>query len=182
MRALTDREKRTIRITAMLLAAYLVLFYGIRLWRFLEGTRVEHARLELAAESLSLDLLRELKEERRLRELKEAWRIDLDHLREETVVSAAREAIESSANKHGVGISTSKESQGRAASGDLRVFQLEGSGKTQAVMEFLHSLRSLGYPLVVNRLAIGTKGMKPGEMRLSLNVNVLNFKAWKARS
>ena len=40
MATLTDREKRTVRIAAIAVAVYLLLFFGLRIWKSLEAARL----------------------------------------------------------------------------------------------------------------------------------------------
>ena len=180
MRTLTPREKRTVQIAAILLGVYLALFYGTGIWRSLESARVEYRGLQASTESLNLKILRAQKKAKRFARLGQTWGIHGDRLEGSTIVTEAREAIERAAKECGVGLGASKETPGRSSSRALRVFQIEGVGKTEAVMGFLHKLRTLGYPLVIDRLNIDTKKMKPGQVRLALSVAILNFKAWKA--
>ena len=39
LRPMTDRERRTIRLGGMIVAAYLVLFFGFQIWKFAERRR-----------------------------------------------------------------------------------------------------------------------------------------------
>jgi hypothetical protein len=180
-RPLTAREKRTVRIGAIAVAAYLLLFYGSKGWRWLEGKRAECAAVALEAEQLKLEILREQSKARRLKALKESWRIRLDGLREETVVGEARGAIQGAAQAAGFQIASSRESPGRGGGKDLATFQLEGQGPPGAALLFIHKLRTIGYPIAIDRLQVQASGGKePGPVRMSLTAVVLGFREWKA--
>lgn len=182
-RPLTSREKRTLRIGAILVVAYLLFFYGSRGWRWLEAKRAECAQVALEAEKLKLEILREEVKAKRLKALREGSRIRLDGLREETVVGEARGAIQGAAQAAGFQIASSRESPGRGAGKELATFQLEGHGPAGAGLLFLHKLKSLGYPIAVDRLqfqAVAGDGKGPGQVRLSLTAVVLGFKEWKS--
>ncbi|HVR73578.1 MAG TPA: hypothetical protein VMT52_04575 [Planctomycetota bacterium] len=173
-RPLNQREKRTLRIGASALCLYLLVFYGLEGWRLLEGRRAEYDRLSSEAGTLELEMLREKVKAQRLEKLRRAYRLDPANLREDTVVGAASAAIQKSAQSLGLQLGPSKEAPGRIAGKDLAVLQIEGSGPTPAAARFVHSIGTLGYPLVVDSILWKTTGMKPGQVRLSLGVVVLH--------
>jgi hypothetical protein len=72
-----------------------------------------------------------------------------------------------------------KELPGRASARELALLQLEGSGPTLAVAQFLKSLSELGFPLVADSLQLKTPGLPPGQVAFSLGVVVLDFGGWK---
>jgi hypothetical protein len=180
-RPLTPREKRTLRLGFGGLAVYLVLFYGTKGWSWLEARRAEYAAVGLSAEQVQLEILREQSKALRLQNLKTETRIDLAKLSEETAVGEARGAIQKAAQACGLQISSAKESPGRGAGGDLATIQLEGLGPSPGVLQFLHNLRSLGYPVVVDKLQIHMAGVERGQAKLSLSATVLSFKDWKGK-
>ena len=179
MGRLTDRDRRTIKLAGFGLLAYLVLFYGVSTWRYLESCLADHELLRLEASEVGLEVTAELKKWKRFRALREKWTIDLDSLDPKTVVSAAFDAIQTAAGKCGVGLGATQEIARRANAKELRVFQLQGSGATDSVMKFLHNLPRLGYPLVVDRLQVKGVPKKPGMLSVTLSVAILNFEAWQ---
>jgi hypothetical protein len=56
--------------------------------------------------------------------------------------------------------------------------QLEGSGPVPAVIAFLSRLESVGFPLVIDSVQL-TPDMRPGQMKLSLTLVILDFDQWK---
>jgi hypothetical protein len=182
-RPLTSREKRTVKIGVIAAAAYLLLFYGSKGWRWLEAKRAECAEVAIEAEKLKLEILREEVKAKRLKTLREGSRIRLEGLREETVVGEARGAIQGAAQAAGFQIASSRESPGRGAGKELATFQLEGQGPAGAGLLFLHKLRTIGYPVAIDRLqfqAVAGDGKGQGQVRLSLTAVVLGFREWKS--
>lgn len=178
MRALNDREKRTIRIAGVLLVLYLVVFYGIDGLNALEAKRDEYRQLGIEAENLNGEVLAELKKRRRLQKLRNVWKVDLEKLDPQTVVSEVRDAIQKAAGQCGVGLGASQEVGRRASAKELQVVQIKGAGTTDGVMKFLYRLRTLGYPLAVDRLQLKPVAGKPGQMTVSMSVAILNFTPW----
>ncbi len=179
MRALSDREKTTIRLGAIVLGIYLVGFGGVKGWRHLEAQRAEYGELRLELARLDNDILRERTKAKKLDRLRERFRIDVGSLDSQTVVHQARDEIQALAKKNRVGLATAREVFGSAGAGELRKIQLGGTGPTLAVAGFVHALRELGVPLVVDQFHLDTQGAKPGQVRFSLDVVVLDFETWK---
>jgi hypothetical protein len=179
MRALTPREKRTIRIGLVALAVYLGGLYGLRGWRYLEARRDEYAQLCLAGEKLKGEILREKVKALRLQRLRESSRLDLAKLDVKTASGEALAAVQKAAQGLGIALTTLKETPGRSSARELAAFQAEGVGPTLAVAQFLDNLKTLGFPLVIDSLQLKTAGMQPGQVQLSLGVVLLDFTAWK---
>jgi hypothetical protein len=180
MRPLSRREKKTVRLGAAALAIYLLAFYGLRGWRFLEEKRAAFAELNLAMANLDASIAREESKTLRLERLKKSSRIELSSLNEKTAVGEALAAVQKAAQGCGLQVTTLKETAGRGAAKELATIQLEGVAATAAAMQFVHGLRSLGFPLIVDRLQLKTTGVKPGQVHLSLALAVLGFQAAKA--
>lgn len=179
MRSLSEREKRTIRLAAVLVMIYLAGVYGLKGWRYVEAVGDQYGELKLQVRTLNTEILRERAKAQRLANLKKSLRIDLERLRQVTAVAEAREAVFKAAQQLGVQLGPSRETQGRSAARELAVLHLEGQGQTPSVVHFVHSLKSLGYPLVLDRLQISAVPGKPGQVKLSLSVALLNYAAWK---
>ncbi len=179
MRTITSRERRTIRIAAIGVAIYLAFFFGSKAWSRLESVRERDGELRLAAATLDTKLLRAAREARRYRDLREKWRFDPSTLERATLVSGAWEAIEKCATTHQLALGASREAQGRGSARQIRVFQVDGVGATQNAMEFLHDLRHLGVPLVVEQITVSTANLPPGQVRLTLTLPVYDYEAWK---
>jgi hypothetical protein len=175
MRPLNDRERRTVRIAAVVLTIYLALFYGLKAVSYLEGKREEHRQLLAQAESLKLELLRERVKASRLQKLKRTFRIEPLALRRESVVGEASSAIQRAAQAQGIQVGPAREMSGRGSSKELSTIQIEGVGTTLGATQFLSSLGTLGFPLVVESIHLKTTGLKPGQVGFSLSVAVLDF-------
>lgn len=180
MRALTSGEKRTIRRAGILVGAYLLVFYGLKSWRFLEGKLKAHEERSSQADLLKLEFSREQVKAERLRKLRESSRIDLKRLEMEGVVGPASAAIQKAAQSQGIQLGPSREAPGRPAARELAMIQIEGQGTVLGVVQFLHSLGSLGFPLAIEGVHLKTAGMKPGQVHLSLSLALLDYKAWKS--
>ena len=57
--------------------------------------------------------------------------------------------------------------------------QLEGTGPVAAIMGFLHSVTTLGYPIVLDSVQITSDPTKPGAIKVSLTIVILDFEQWK---
>lgn len=182
MRALTEREKRLIRIAAVLVSAYLLLFYGIRGLKSLEEKRSEYLQVREEGEALKMKVLSEKLKAERLRKLRESLRIDLEGLREDTVVGEASAAIQKAAQAQGIQLGPMKETRGRSLSKEIASIQIEGQGATQAAAQFIASLKSIGYPLVLDSIHAKKNPQKPARVSFTLNVVVLNYGAWTQKA
>jgi hypothetical protein len=56
--------------------------------------------------------------------------------------------------------------------------QFEGSGPIPAVTGLLNRMQSLGYPLIIDSVQI-TPDNRPGMVKVSLTIVILNFDRWK---
>ncbi len=179
MRALTDREKRTVRLAGVLIGAYLILFYGVRAVTYLEGKRSERLGRFLVAQALKEDILLEETKAARLAKLKAGLRIDLPGLREETVVGEASAAIQKAAQDQGLQLGPTKETRRRSTDREIGSIQIEGQGGAPAAAQFIAGLGSIGFPLVVDSVQLKA-APSPGQVSFTLSVAVLNFAAWKS--
>jgi hypothetical protein len=179
MRALTPRERRTARLGAGVLIVYLAGFWGLRAWRHLEARRSEYEDLALEAQSLRAQVDLEDARRQRLERLKSSTRIDVARLDSKTLVSEAVAALGKAAQSCGLTVSTLKETPGRTSERELAVIQIEAVSTLNGALQFLHGLRSLGYPLVADKLQLKTPGMQPGQVKLSLGVAVVGPTAQK---
>lgn len=179
MRNLSPRERRTIRVAGIAVLLYLAAFFGFRTWRWLEGVRARASDLRATALEIDTEWLREQSKLRRYQALREKSRLDPSALVKDTLVSAAWEAMESCATARQLQLGPAREAPGRGSAHQLRVFQFDGVGPTQNAMEFLHDLRSLGFPLVVEQITVSTANLPPGQVRLTLTVPLFDYESWK---
>jgi hypothetical protein len=178
MANLTDREKRTVRLAAVGIAIYLLLFFGVRSWKSLEARRSEYQQLSTDAQRLKRDL--QPYENRILlaQKLKETFRMDPQKLSRASVVAEASAAIQKAAGSIKVQLGQVRESAARPSAKELVSMQLEGTGPVPAVMTFLHRLETLGYPLIIDSLQI-SGDPRPGMIKLNLTIVILDFDQWK---
>jgi hypothetical protein len=178
MRTLTDREKRTIRFGASVIAIYGLLFGGFQVWKFFGKRHTDYQRLLMQAEALKREV--RVYEDRALvvKKLMEGFRMDPAKLSRTTVVAEASAAIQKAATGGGVKLGPVRESPARPSSKELASMQLEGTGPVPAVMGLLSRLQSVGYPLVIDSVQL-TPDMKPGQIRVSLTILILDFEQWK---
>lgn len=179
MKTLNDREKRTIRIAAIGIGVYLVLFCGLSIWRYLETKRSDYLRLVQQVDNLKRQL--EPYETRALaiQKLQENSRIHPLKLSRTTVVAEASAAIQSAAQSGGVALGPIRESAARPSAKELTSMQIEGFGPVPAVLALLHRLETLGYPLVFDSIQFSSDPTKPGMIKLNLTIVVLDFEQWK---
>lgn len=179
MRPLTDHEKRTLRLAAGFLVVYLACFFGLRGYKQLETRRTEYQQLQLDAQRLRRDILAGENKALLTQKLKDAFQLDLLKLSRTTVVAEASAAIQLAAAGGGIQIGPVRESPARPSAKELASMQLEGVGPVPALMKFLHRLESLGYPLVVDSLQLTPEASKPGMLKMSLSIVILDYESWK---
>jgi hypothetical protein len=177
MRAITEREKRTIRFAAIILVAYLVLFFGLRVVRNLETQRSDYQRLVVEAQRLKRDLLPYENRVLLAEKFKENYRMNPAKLTRSTIVAEASAAIQKAASSGKVQLGPMREAPARASAKELTSIQLEASGQVAAVISMLHRLPTLGFPLMVDSVQI-TPESKPGNVKLSLTVIILDAEQW----
>jgi len=179
LKSLSDREKRTIRIAGIALGAYLVLFTAHKVHSALEGERRAYDTLRQEADTLRIRLLKETRKRARLQGLRDHWKLGVDRLALDTVVGDARVAIEKAARACRVGLGFAREAPGRARAHVLAVFQLSGSGKTDAVAKFFDQISRTGYPVLLDTIHL--KAMKAPEMvTFSFSVSLVDYVNWTA--
>jgi hypothetical protein len=179
MRTITDREKRTIRLAAMGIGAYLVLFGGVKVWKFLEKKRADYRTLVAEAQTLKLRIEPYKNRAEALKKLMDAFQIDPAALTRATAVGEASAAIQKAAASSGIQVGPVRESPARGANKELASVQFEGIGAIPALMGLLKQLESLGYPLLIDSVQITPEKSKPGQMKMNLTVVILDFEQWK---
>jgi hypothetical protein len=179
MRTLTDREKRTLRIGAVGITAYLLLFGGFQGARYFAQRRAEYQKL--------LDEASRLKQEVRLyedkvlviRKLMEGFHMDPAKLSRASVVAQSSAAIQKAALAGGIQVGPVRESPARPSAKELASVQLEAAGPVRAVMGFLHQMEGVGYPLIIDAVQITSDTTRPGQIKLNLTIVILDFDQWK---
>lgn len=176
---LSDHERRTIRIAAIGLAIYLVLFFGWRVWSRFETVRADYQKLVRDAERLRKDLQPYENKALLLEKLKEISRIDPAKLVKATLVAEASAAIQKAAQGGGVQLGPIRETAARSSAKELTSMQLECVGQIPAIVSLFHRLETLGYPLLIDSVQINPNTNPPGTVKLSLTVVILDYEQWK---
>lgn len=179
MTTLSERDKPTLRMGAIAIAIYLVLFFGWTGWRRLETARSEYQKLVRDAERLKQELQPYESKALMIEKLREEFRIAPFKLSRASLAADASAAIQRAAQAGGIQLGPIRESSARSAAKELSSMQLEGVGPVAAVTALLHRLGTLGYPLVLDSVQINADPSKPGMIKLNLTVVILDFEQWK---
>ncbi len=178
MPTLTQREQRTIRLGAAVIAIYLALFFGWGGWKRLEAKRSQYEQLLTDAQRLKRELQPYENRVLLAQKLKETFHMDPQNLSRTTLVAQASAAIQKAAASGGIQVGPMRESPARASARELASMQLEGVGPVPAVMTLLHRLETLGYPLIVDSIQITPEAAKPGMVKINLTIVILDFEQW----
>jgi hypothetical protein len=179
LRALTPREKRTIRFAGIGLAVYLTLFGGFQVWEFLGRQRSEYQNLLREAEVLKQEIRVYDLRAQTLKKLMENSRLDPAKLHKVSLVAEASAAIQKAAMSGGVQFGPIRELPARPSNKELASIQMEAMGQVPMLMALLHRLEGLGYPLIVDSVQVSADVRQPGMVKLSLTVVILDFDQWK---
>jgi hypothetical protein len=179
MRTLTIHEKRTVRIAGIGIAIYLALFGGFRVWAFLQKKRSDYKQLVQDAQSLKQKLQPYEDKVLVIKKLMEAFHMDPAKLSRATLVADTSAAIQRAATGGGVQLGPIRETAARPAAKELAAMQIEALGPVPALMTFLHRIDSLGYPLIIDSVQIGSDPTKPGMVKLTMTLVILDFQQWK---
>ncbi len=178
MRELTHREKRTVRIGAVLVAAYLLVFGGATVWKFLQQRRTQYGQLVHEASDLRKEIKLYGDKAAATQKLMDSFKLDPAKLSRATVVAEASSAIQKAAAAGGIGLGPVRESPARAANKELATVQLEGTGPVPAITAFLARLDSIGYPLLIESVQLTPVPMGPAMVKMHLTVVILDFDQW----
>lgn len=179
MKALTDKDRKTIRFAAIGVAVYLVLFYGWKTWRSLEEDRRTYARLVTEAQTLRVEFQR-YENKLLLREkLQGRFGMDPAKLKRETVLNEVSAAIQKAAQGGGVQIGPVRETTGSGSGRELASMRLEGTGPVPSILGLLHRLEHLGFPLVVDSIQLDADPRRPDQLKITMNIVILDFEQWR---
>lgn len=179
MRTLTNSEKRTVRFAIIGISIYLVFFCGLRSWKYLETKRTDYRKLVEEANALKQRLQPYKEKAEVVQTLMETFHMDPARLSKSSIVGEASAAIQKAATSGGMQFGPIRESSARSSNKELASMQLEGSGPVPAIMAFLHSVTTLGYPIVLDSVQITADPTKPGAIKVSLTIVILDFEQWK---
>jgi len=179
MRALTDQEKRTIRLGSMALALGLVFAVGLWCVKHMQARRSAYRALLVEAQDVrdQIDLYRDKAEV--TQKLIDNFHLDPMTLSRTTLVAQASAAIQKASGEAGVAPGPMRETAARGTSKEMASIQFEGSGPVPAVMALLYKLERAGSPLIIDSVRISSDPRRPGNVKVSLTIVVLDFDQWK---
>jgi hypothetical protein len=177
MRAFTEHEKRTVRRATVGIAIYLVLFCGFQMWKFFEKQRVSYRQMVADAKDLRLKVQTYQSKAVTVKKMMEDFHLDPAKLSRTTIVGEASSAIQKAAQASGIQVGTVRESA-RGSGDEVVSMQFEGSGPVPAITALLNRMQTLGYPLIIDSVQI-TPDNRPGMVKLSLTIVILDFERWK---
>jgi hypothetical protein len=180
-RPLTPKEKRTIRIAAVGIIVYLALMYGPDLRNSLAERREAYDKLVQQARDLR-DVIKPYEEKvSTATNLMDRFHMDPVKLKRSSVLAEASAAIQQAAASGRVGVGPIRETPGRASAKEAGSIQFEGSGPIAAVMELLHNLDRIGFPVIIDSVQITSDPRMPNGIKVNLTIEVLDFDAWKPK-
>jgi hypothetical protein len=180
-RELTPKEKRTIRIAAIGVGVYLLLFYAPGLRGFFTERREAYDKLVQQARDLR-DVIKPYEDKASTAEsLMERFRMDPARLNRSSVMAEASAAIQRAAAAEGVGVGPIRETPGRPSAGEAGTIQFEGTGPIVSVMHLMHALDRVGAPIIIDSVRFTSPQGMPNGIRANLNIQVLDFDHWKAK-
>ncbi|HEV7924074.1 MAG TPA: hypothetical protein VGR14_01885 [Verrucomicrobiae bacterium] len=180
-RQLTPKEKRTIRIAAVGVAIYLVLFFGSSLWSFFTDRREAYDNLVQQATDLR-NVIKPYEEKTgTASNLMDRFHMDPVQLKRASVLAEASAAIQHAAAAGRVGLGPIRETPGRPSAREAGSIQFEGNGQIAAVMGLLHNLDHIGFPVIIDNLELTSNPQMPNGMKVKMTIVVLDFDAWKAK-
>lgn len=178
LRPMTDRERRTIRLGGMIVAAYLVLFFGFQIWKFAERRRSDYQRLVREAATWNDKLAVYDEKAQMARDLMEKFRMDPGRLSRTSLVAQASAAIQQAAMQGGVQLGPVRETPSRTAGKELTGIQLEGVGPVASILRFLETLGTLGYPLVTESIQMSPMPAGPAQVKMGMTLLILDYEKW----
>jgi hypothetical protein len=182
MRTLTPQEKRTIRIAATILGAFLIFLGGQRVWKWIGGQRAAYRQQLKEIESIRAKIKPYEAKIAVVTNLMQRFKMDPAKLNKASLVADASAAIQKAAMAGGVQLGPIRETHARSSSKELTTMQLEGAGQVTAIITFLHRLEGVGFPLIVDSVQMNVEPSKPGMLKLTLTITILDFDQWKAET
>lgn len=178
---LTARDRRTLRLGGTGLAAYILLFSGWKVLDFLGRERTAYQQLRREAASLRVKY--ELYESRviRLHRMMDTAQMDPAQLTRPKLVARASAAIEQAAQQGGLQLGPIRESLSRGSERELGSIQMDALGQVTSLTTFLHRLGSLGFPLIIDTVQFSSDPMRPGMIKLTLSLILLDYEQWDTK-
>lgn len=178
MAALTNRDKKTLRLGGIAVAVYLVVFFGWDAWGRMQVRHTQYLKLVEEARKLELEIKPYEAKATKAGKLMEDFQMDPAKLSRETLVAQASAAIQKTAMTGGVGLGPIRESASRGSSREIASIQIQGNGQIQSVMGFLYKLERIGFPIVIDSVQITADPMRPGPVKLNLTLIIVDYSQW----
>ncbi len=180
MRPISSSERRTLRLAGIGIALYLVVFFGFQAWKKGERRRTEYRKLVAEASTWNSRLTVYDDKVEATRKLMEFYRMDPAKLSRTSLVAEASAAIQQAAQRGAIQLGSVRETPSRTTTGrDLSAIQIEGMGQPPAILRFLASLETLGFPLVADTVQLTPAPGGPGMLKLNLTLVIPDFEKWK---
>jgi len=113
--------------------------------------------------------------------LMDRFHMDPNKLQRSTVMAEASAAIQKAAAAEKVGVGPIRETPGRPSAKEAGSIQFEGTGPIASVMDLLHHLDHIGFPVIIDTVQITSDPRIPNGIKVSLTIVVLDFDAWKPK-
>jgi hypothetical protein len=180
-RQFTPKEKRTIRIAAVCVFVYLALFYGPVARNYFTARRAAYDNLAQQARDLR-DVIKPYQEKiSTITNLMDRFHMDPAKLKRSTVVAEASAAIQQAAMSDGVVVGVVRETPGHPSAKEAGSIQVEGMGPIAAILDLMHHLDHIGFPVIIDAVQFSADPRMPNGMKMSLTIVVLDFDAWKTK-
>jgi hypothetical protein len=180
-RPLTLREKRTIRIAAVCVFIYLALFYGPAARNYFSARRQAYQQLVRQARDLR-DVIKPYQEKvATITNLMDHFKMDPVKLKRATVVAEASAAVQQMALSERVVVGPIRETPARPSAREAGSIQFEGTGPIVAVMDLLHNLDHIGFPVIIDTVQLTSDARTPNGIKINLTLLVMDFDAWKPK-
>ena len=176
---ISEKDKRTIRLGGTALAIYLVAFFGFKTWKRLEKGRADFQQLVRKVEREQLETRRQENDVLLFEKLSDVYKLDPRKLPRERLVAEASAAIQNAARQGGFALTSVRETAGRSTGRELSTLQLDGMGQVQSALNLLHTVQTLGYPVVIESVQFFQDAKKPGMLKLNLVLAILDFEQWQ---
>jgi hypothetical protein len=179
MKTPTELERKTIRLAAIGITIYLLLFFGVKSWRNFSSSGSDYQQLVQSCERLRLEIERQENKALLLQKLKQNYSVDFANLSKPTIISDASSAIQKAAASGGIQLGPIRETSGHTSAHELTSMQLEGVGPVPAIIKLLYNLNTMGYPLVIDSLQFTPDNTKPGMLKVNLTIVLIDVQQWK---
>ena len=167
------------RLAVGALAGFFLLFGIFQGYRFLSHRRADYQKLVVEARELNRELEPYKGKADVAQRLMDTLHLDPAKLGRATVVSEASAAIQKAATSEGLQLGPIRESPARNSAKELTSMQLEGTGPVSSVLTFLHRCESLGFPVILDSVALNPDPARPTNLKMRLTVIILDFDQWK---